>query len=67
MFICEVVVGKWEQGHPGMNITSPLPGPLGERFHKRYHSFVDNVDSPSIFVVQQSACAYPSYLVTYST
>ena len=60
-FICEVVVGKWECGHPGMKMPNNLPGSTV----KRYHSFVDNVHNPSIFVVQQGASAYPSYLVTY--
>ena len=60
-FICEVVVGKWELGHDGMKMTSYLPGST----EKRYHSFVDNVHNPSIFVVQQGANSYPSYLVTY--
>jgi poly [ADP-ribose] polymerase 7/11/12/13 len=61
MLLCDVLVGQSAQGAQGMKMCPLLPG---EKI-KRYNSLVDSVDAPSIFVIQHSNQAYPSYLVTY--
>ena len=56
-----VVVGRWAPGRSGMKSCPLLPG---ESF-RRYNSLVDNVDNPSMFVIQEPGQAYPAYLITY--
>jgi len=61
MLVVDVLVGRSALGEKGMKMCPLLPG---EQF-TRYNSLVNNRDDPSIFVIQHSNQAYPSYLVTY--
>lgn len=53
MFVSKVLVGKSEVGNSAVNV--PVSG----------DTTVDNVNSPSIFVIYHDAQAYPEYLLTY--
>jgi len=61
LLVVDVLLGRWAKGAPHMKMLPLLPG---ERY-VRYNSLVDNVDKPSIFVVQHSNQAYPKFLITY--
>jgi len=61
MLVVEVAVGLYTKGAKGMRACPLLPG---ERF-RRYNSLVNDEASPSIFVVQHTSQAYPSFLITY--
>jgi poly [ADP-ribose] polymerase 7/11/12/13 len=61
MLAVKVLVGLTTQGKSGLKQMPRLCG--GE--YVCYHSLVDNVDNPSIFVVQQTGQGYPAYLITY--
>lgn len=62
MFRAQVLVGQFTQGLSHMkrppNIDSRRHGAL-------YDSVVDNVTSPSIFVVFENSQAYPTHLIEY--
>jgi hypothetical protein len=47
----------------GMKVYPKLPGEA----YKKYNSLVNEVDDPTIFVVQHSSQAYPAFLLTYHT
>ena len=64
MIVALVAVGQYALGAPGTKIYPLLPGQTMAS-GKRYNSLVDKIQSPSIFVVQHSAQAYPAYVVTY--
>jgi len=61
MLVVNVLVGLWAQGKAGLKMPPFLPGEK----HRRYNSLVNNVDNPSIFVVQHSNQAYAAYVITY--
>ena len=61
MIVADVMVGRWTLGRPKVK---ECPIVEGERY-TRYNSLVNDVASPSIFVVQHSSQAYPAYVVTY--
>lgn len=61
MLAVDVVVGRWTQGHQGLNVYPHVGGEL----YVRHNSLVNNVANPSIFVIQHSSQAYPAYLITY--
>jgi poly [ADP-ribose] polymerase 7/11/12/13 len=61
MILVDVLVGLSTQGAADMNVCPLLPG----QSDARYNSLVDREQDPSIFVVQHSNQAYPSYLITY--
>ena len=61
MLLVDVVVGRSTQGAKGMKTCPLVPG---EQF-TRFNSLVNNERDPSIFVVQHSNQAYPTYLITY--
>jgi len=54
MFFASVTVGDYAQG--SSNLKNPPDG---------FHSLVDNVRSPTIFVVTERKQAYPDYLITF--
>ncbi|XP_039248841.2 protein mono-ADP-ribosyltransferase TIPARP-like [Styela clava] len=61
MFLAEVVTGRYTIGKQGMTHTPPdIRG-------QPYDSAVDSLKSPRIFVVFLDSCAYPKYLITYTT
>ena len=61
MMLVDVLAGLSTQGAQGMKVCPFLPG----QSYARYNSLVNRVQDPSIFVVQHSNQAYPSYLITY--
>ena len=61
MLVAQVIVGFFTNGEKGMLKCPSLPG----EEYKCYHSLVNEEDDPSIFVVQHSCQAYPSYIITY--
>lgn len=61
MLVVDVLVGRYTQGAEGMKVCPFVPG---EKY-TRFNSLVDNMQHPSIFVVQHSDQAYPKYLITY--
>ena len=61
MLVVDVLIGRSEKGKSGLKCCNPIEG---EKFVK-YNSLVDNVDDPSIFVIQHSNQAYPAYVITY--
>jgi len=63
MLLNEVVVGLSTKGKKGTKAYPKVPGAGNESM--RYHSLVDDEDSPSIYVVPRSTAAYPAFLITY--
>ncbi len=61
MMLVDVLVGLSTQGAQGMKVCPFLPG----QSYAGYNSPVNRVQDPSIFVVQHSNQAYPSYLIAY--
>jgi hypothetical protein len=68
MLLVDVLLGQSVQGKEGMKMCPLLPGEK----HKRYNSLYGfdpavprDPDDPTIFVIQHSNQAYPSYLLTY--
>ena len=61
MLLNEVLVGEWTLGAPQIAVYPKVPGAES----RWYDSLVDNVQAPSIFVVQHSYQAYPAYLISY--
>jgi len=64
VFVVRIVTGMYTVGQYGMN-QPPIDtaGAKGEHFH----SLVDNLQNPSIFVINDNTRAYPAYLVTYES
>jgi hypothetical protein len=61
MLLNEVLVGEWTLGAPNIAVCPKVPGSESRSFN----SLVDDVRSPSIFVVQHSNQVYPAYVITY--
>ena len=60
MYVARVLVGKFAQGSRGMK-TPPKKGSGTDL----YDSVVDNIHSPSIFVVFPDNQSYPEYLICF--
>jgi hypothetical protein len=63
MLVNEVLVGVSTIGKKGTKLYPKVPG--AKNSSTRYHSLVDNVSDPTIFVVARSTAAYPAFLITY--
>uniref|UniRef100_A0A3B3RCE2 Poly [ADP-ribose] polymerase n=1 Tax=Paramormyrops kingsleyae TaxID=1676925 RepID=A0A3B3RCE2_9TELE len=61
VFVTKVLTGDFTKGNHDMK-TTPLKE--GSAMPLRYHSVVDRVDSPTIFVIFNDTQAYPEYLIT---
>ncbi|XP_033104491.1 protein mono-ADP-ribosyltransferase PARP14-like isoform X2 [Anneissia japonica] len=61
IFLCHVLVGKFTQGQQGLLAPPPQPNSI-----ETYHSVVDNLNTPGIFVIFNDVQAYPSYLITFT-
>eukprot|EP00040_Diaphanoeca_grandis_P031036 m.184889 g.184889 ORF g.184889 m.184889 type:complete len:297 (-) comp32211_c0_seq1:57-947(-) len=61
ILLVEVALGAWAPGRAGMKDYPLVAG----KQYERYDSLVNDATWPSIFVVQQSAQAYPAYVITY--
>ncbi|KAL0970100.1 hypothetical protein UPYG_G00237140 [Umbra pygmaea] len=63
MYLARVLTGRYTRGDPSMRVTPPRsttdPTDL-------YDSLVDNVQTPTMFVIFHDAQAYPEYLITFS-
>lgn len=64
MFLAKVLVGKYTGGHSGLRKPPPLY-PCTDPYGKCYDSCVDNIHNPKIFVIFDTAQAYPSYVLEY--
>eukprot|EP00931_Biecheleriopsis_adriatica_P113139 TRINITY_DN8808_c0_g2_i1.p1 TRINITY_DN8808_c0_g2~~TRINITY_DN8808_c0_g2_i1.p1 ORF type:complete len:743 (-),score=80.44 TRINITY_DN8808_c0_g2_i1:351-2519(-) len=61
MLVCLLATGIPCLGGPEQRGVLPF-----RSGNHRYHSTVDSLSSPEVFIVQQSAAAYPAYLVTFA-
>ena len=62
MFVARVLVGRYCHGQSGMRKP---PKDENDPKKRTFNSCVNNVQHPSIFVIFDSAQAYPEYLVEY--
>ena len=62
MYFGCVLTGKYTKGNSSMLVPPPKSP---NNLNVLYDSVVDNVGSPSIFVVFYDPQAYPEYLITY--
>ena len=65
MLLNHVLVGLSTQGKADIKMYPKIQIPCASNQSSRYHSLVDNPQSPTIFVVAHSNQAYPAYLITY--
>jgi len=65
MLLNHVLVGLSTQGKADIKMYPKIQIPCASNQSSRYHSLVDNPQSPTIFVVSRSNQAYPAYLITY--
>ncbi|MCI4391758.1 hypothetical protein PGIGA_G00137990 [Pangasianodon gigas] len=61
IFVARVLTGDFTQGKHDMR-AAPLRE--GSGMPMRFHSVVDNVKEPSLFVIFNDTQAYPQYLIT---
>lgn len=62
MFVARVLVGRAGQGRPGLRKPPEDPtDPKG----KTFHSCVNSLQKPNIFVIFDSTQCYPEYLIEY--
>ncbi|KAK3593994.1 hypothetical protein CHS0354_040740 [Potamilus streckersoni] len=66
MFLAQVLVGKCVGGNSTYRKPPPLD-PVNDPFGKCYDSCVDDINLPQIFVIFDSAQAYPHYLIEYTS
>lgn len=59
MFVAKVLVGKYAMGHKSYTVPPQLEGVM------MYDSCVDNIVSPSLFVIFDLSQSYPEYLIQY--
>lgn len=62
MFVARVLVGCSGQGRPGLR--KPPEDPTDPR-GRTFHSCVNSLQKPSIFVIFDSTQCYPEYLIEY--
>ena len=62
MYCCQVLTGDYTNGKSG--IVEPPIKDIDT--HNLYHSVVDNIESPSMFVIFNDYQAYPQYLITFN-
>lgn len=63
MIMAEVAVGRFTKGKQGMKDCPPI---RASEPHVKFDSLVDDVQNPTIHVIQHGAQAYPAYVITYS-
>jgi len=56
-----VITGDWTQGRNGMKAAPPKNNSPTEQ----YNSVVNDVQSPTIFVVFHDTAAYPEYIIKF--
>ena len=62
MYRCRVLTGDYTAGRNGIK-EAPVKDINNQCW---YHSVVDNVSSPSMFVIFNDNQAYPEYLITFN-
>uniref|UniRef100_A0A7S0HKU0 PARP catalytic domain-containing protein n=1 Tax=Hanusia phi TaxID=3032 RepID=A0A7S0HKU0_9CRYP len=62
ILLARVVVGRFTEGKP--KCPAPPVDPTGKA-GQHFHSLVDNFKDPKVFVIQNSASAYPAYKIDY--
>ncbi|XP_071315572.1 protein mono-ADP-ribosyltransferase PARP14 isoform X2 [Trachinotus anak] len=62
MFVARVLTGAYTQGQSDMKVPPPINP---QQPHDRYDSVVDNINTPSMYVVFHDSQAYPDYLITF--
>ena len=60
MFLAEVITGQYDQGNKDLVMAPYLPNSDAQ-----YHSVVDDIDFPTMYVVFKDAAVYPLYILTY--
>ena len=65
MFVARVLVGKFSGGSCKLR-KPPALDPNSDPYGKCYDSCVDNIHMPKLFVIFDSAQAYPEYLIEYT-
>ena len=60
MFLAEVITGQYTKGSQGMKVPPHIQGTTD-----CHDSVVDDVKSPSMYVVFKDASVYPLYVLTY--
>ena len=61
MYRCKVLTGTFTKGKSDF-IEPPIKDVVEETY---YHSVVDNIESPNMFVIFHDNQAYPEYLITF--
>ena len=61
MFLAQVLTGNYCQGDSSMRTAPPLQG-FSDRL---YDSVVNNLYSPTMFIVFRDSSVYPKYLITF--
>ncbi len=61
MYWCRVLTGEYIRGQTGI-VQAPVKN---KDTYELYDSVVDNVTSPTMFVIFVDARAYPEYLITF--
>ena len=62
MYACDVLVGEFALGKSGMRTPPSRPG---ADKHNTYHSVVNDVSNPLLFVIFHDSQAYPKYLISF--
>ncbi|KAM6949181.1 protein mono-ADP-ribosyltransferase PARP14-like [Aplochiton taeniatus] len=62
MFVARVLTGAYTQGDSTMKVP---PARSPQQPNDRYDSVVNDVQSPTMFVVFNDSAAYPDYLITF--
>lgn len=62
MYVARVLTGRYTRGDPSMKFT-PCRSPTDSA--DCYDSLVDNLQTPSMFVIFHDDQAYPEYLITF--
>lgn len=62
IYFCRVLTGDYEQGDEDMRVP-PINTSKGRNF--RFHSVVDNMRKPSMYVIFHDSQAYPEYLIYF--
>lgn len=59
VFLCRTIIGKFCRGNS--NMKSP---PIDEETEEQYHTLVDDVNDPRVYVCSTDNQAIPRYLLT---
>ena len=63
IYMCKVLTGEYTNGNGGMRIPPQKPSSGGT--HILYDCVVDNVQSPSMYIIFHDTQAYPEYMILF--